>query len=96
MNKSSWKRPSAWLPVLMSVTALAIVLIHIVRFGTAREADEGTSAHLWQILMAGQVPIIAFFAIRWLPRNPKPALLILAIQAIAGIAALGPVYYLGL
>ena len=96
MNKSSWKRPSAWLPVLMSMTALAIVLIHIVRFGTAREADEGTSAHLWQILMAGQVPIIAFFAIRWLPRNPKPALLILAIQAIAGIAALGPVYYLGL
>ncbi|HZE56765.1 MAG TPA: hypothetical protein VE031_02815 [Chthoniobacterales bacterium] len=96
MNKSSWKRPSAWLPVLMSVTALAIVLIHIVRFGTAREADEGTSAHLWQILMAGQVPIIAFFAIRWLPRNPKPALLILAIQAIAGIAALSPVYYLGL
>ena len=96
MNKSSWERPSAWLPVLMSMTALAIVLIHIVRFGTAREADEGTSAHLWQILMAGQVPIIAFFAIRWLPRNPKPALLILAIQAIAGIAALGPVYYLGL
>ena len=96
MNKSSWKRPSAWLPVLMSVTALAIVLIHIVRFGTAREADEGTSAHLWQILMAGQVPIIAFFAVRWLPRNPKPALLILAIQAIAGITALGPVYYLGL
>ena len=96
MNKSSWERPSAWLPVLMSMTALGIVLIHIVRFGTAREADEGTSAHLWQILMAGQVPIIAFFAIRWLPRNPKPALLILAIQAIAGIAALSPVYYLGL
>ena len=95
MNKSSWKRPSAWLPVLMSLAALTIVLIHIVRFGTAREADEGTSAHLWQILMAGQVPIIAFFAIRWLPGNPKPALLILAIQAIAGIAALSPVYYLG-
>ena len=96
MNESSWKRPSAWLPVLMSATALAIVILHIVRYGTAREADEGTSAHLWQILMAGQLPIIAFFAIRWLPRNPKPALLVLAIQAIAGIAALSPVYYLGL
>lgn len=96
MSESSWKRPSAWLPVLMSVAALAVVLIHIVRFGTAREADEGTSAHLWQILMAGQLPIIAFFAIRWLPRNPKPALLVLVIQAIAGLAALSPVYYLGL
>jgi hypothetical protein len=96
MNTSSWKRPSAWLPVLMSVTALAIVLLHIIRYGTAREADEGTSAHLWQILMAGQLPISAFFAIRWLPQNPRPALLVLAIQAIAGIAALSPVYYLGL
>ena len=96
MNESWWKRPSAWLPVLMSMTALAIVLIHIVRYGTAREADEGTSAHLWQILMAGQVPIIAFFATKWLPRNPKPALLVLVIQAIAGIAAVSPVYYLGL
>ena len=96
MNESSWKRPSAWLPVVMSLTALAIVLIHIIRFGAAREADEGTSAHLWQILMAGQVPIIAFFAIRWLPQNPKRALLVLVIQAIAGIAALSPVYYLGL
>jgi len=96
MNESWWKRPSAWLPVLMSMTALAIVLIHIVRYGTAREADEGTSAHLWQILMACQVPIIAFFATKWLPRNPKPALLVLVIQAIAGIAAVSPVYYLGL
>jgi hypothetical protein len=80
----------------MSVTALAIVLIHIVRYGTAREADEGTSAHLWQILMAGQLPIIGFFATKWLPRNPKPAVLVLVIQAIAGIAAVSPVYYLGL
>jgi hypothetical protein len=80
----------------MSATALAIVLIHVVRFGTAREADEGTSAHLWQILMAGQLPIVAFFAIRSLPRNPRPALLVLVIQALAGLAALSPVYYLGL
>ena len=80
----------------MSLAALAIVLIHIVRFGTAREADEGTSAHLWQILMAGQLPIIAFFAIKWLPRAPKQALIILTLQAIAGVVALAPVLYLGL
>jgi hypothetical protein len=90
------KRPSAWIPVAMSLIALAIVIIHIVRFGTAREADEGTSAHLWQILMAGQLPIIAFFAIKWLPRAPKPALVVLALQAIAGLAAMAPVFYFGL
>jgi hypothetical protein len=77
----------------MSLAALAIVIIHILRFGTAREADEGTSAHLWQILMAGQLPIVAFFAIKWLPKNPKPALVVLALQLVAALAAMAPVYY---
>jgi hypothetical protein len=93
MSISTMKRPSAWIPVAMSLIALAIVLIHIARFGTAREADEGTAAHLWQILMAGQLPIIAFFAIKWLPRTPQPALVVLALQAIAGLAAMAPVFY---
>ena len=39
------KRPSAILPVVMSVAALAVVLGHIIMFGDAREADEGTAAH---------------------------------------------------
>ena len=96
MNKLCWKRPSAWIPILMSLAALTIVLVHITRFGTAREADEGTSAHLWQILMAGQLPIIAWFAIKWLPQTPKRALAVLALQVTAGLAAVAPVFYLGL
>jgi len=81
---------------MMSLAALATVLIHIVRFGVAREADEGTAAHLWQILMAGQLPIIALFVIKWLPKDPKPALAVLTLQAGAGLAALAPVFYFGL
>jgi hypothetical protein len=79
----------------MSLAALATVLIHIARFGVAPEPDEGAAAHLWQILMAGQLPIIAFFAIKWLPKNPKPGLAVLALQAGAGLAALAPVFYFG-
>ena len=94
MSESSWKRPSAWVPIVMSLAALAIVLIHVIRFGPAREADEGTSAHLWQMLMAGQLPIIAFFAIKWLPRTPKQALLVLVLQGSAVLMALAPVYLL--
>ena len=96
MNSSPIKRPSGWLPIAMSSAALATVLIHIVRFGTAREADEGTAAHIWQILMAAQLPIIAFFAINWLPRSPQQALLVLALQAGAALAALAPVFYFNL
>lgn len=90
------KRPSAFLPVAMSFAALALVLGHVIMFGAVREADEGTAAHIWQILMAAQVPIVAFFAIRWLPPTPKDALLVLALQAGAALAALAPVYFFNL
>ncbi|HSZ60490.1 MAG TPA: hypothetical protein VK828_01750 [Terriglobales bacterium] len=93
---SAIKHPSAFLPVAMSLTALTIVLIHIALFGHAREADEGTTAHLWQILMAGQMPVLAFFLIKWLPRAPRQTLYVLALQAGAVLASLAPVYYFNL
>ena len=88
------KHPSAFLPVAMSLLAVGVVLTHIALFGTARQSDEGTAAHLWQLLMAGQLPIILFFAIRWLPQAPRYALPVLALQAAAAVAALAPVYLL--
>jgi hypothetical protein len=96
MNISTLKKPSALLPLAMSFAALAVVLGHVAMFGAAREADEGTAAHLWQILMAGQLPVVAFFAIKWLPRTPGQALLVLALQAVAALAALAPVFLLNL
>jgi hypothetical protein len=90
------KRPSAFLPVAMSLAALATVVVHVAMFGAAREADEGTAAHIWQLLMIVQVPIIAFFAIKWLPRTPRQAIYILALQAGAVLAALAPVFLLKL
>ena len=94
MNMSIMKQPSALVPLAMSCAALALVLGHIALVGVAREADEGTAAHLWQLLMAGQVPVVAFFAITWLPRSPRQALLVLALQAGAALAALAPVFVL--
>jgi hypothetical protein len=90
------KHPSGILPVAMSLAALALVLAHINLFGAARETDEGAAAHLWQLLMAGQVPIIAFFVIRWLPQAPRPALLTLGVQLTTALAAIAPVYFLHL
>jgi len=90
------KRPSAFIPLAMSFAALALVLGHIAIFGGARQADEGAAAHLWQLLMAGQIPVIAFFAIKWLPRDPTPALLVVTLQVAAGLAAAAPVFFLNL
>jgi hypothetical protein len=88
------KQPSAFLPVTMSGIALAIVLIHLARFGPAPQADEGASAHLFQLLIAAQLPLVAYFAIKFLPSTPRSALVILLLQAAAGIAALAPVFIL--
>jgi hypothetical protein len=87
------KRPTAFVPIAMSIAALGLVLGYAAIFGTARQADEGTAAHLWQLLIAGQLPIIAFFAIRWLPTEPKRALTVLALQLVAGLAAMFPVWW---
>jgi hypothetical protein len=87
------KQPSGLVPLIMSFVALALVLGHVAIFGVVHEADEGTPAHIFQLLMAGQVPIVAFFAIKWLPQAPRQALQVLALQAGAGLAALAPVFF---
>jgi MFS superfamily sulfate permease-like transporter len=94
MSVSPLKRPSAFLPIVMSCAALALVLGHVALYGIVHEADEGTPAHLFQLLMAAQVPVILFFAVRWLPRAPKQALLVLALQAVAALAAFAAVFFL--
>jgi hypothetical protein len=95
-SASLLKVPSAWLPIAMSLAALVVVLIHIARFGIAREADEGAAAHIWQVLMATQVPIVAYFALRWVPRSPMRGLIVVAVQLAAAVTALAPVFALGL
>jgi hypothetical protein len=96
MITSTFKQPSALVPVGMSITALIIVLFHLATVGIAREADEGATAHLFQILMAGQIPFILFFAIKWLRRTPAQAVQVLALQGAAALAALAPVFLLHL
>ena len=88
------KQPSAFLPLAMSLAALADVLIFLALHGPAPQADEGAAAHIWQLLMAAQVPIVLFFAIKWAPQSPRQAVPILALQAGAALAAMAPIYLL--
>ena len=90
------KRPSAFLPLALSVAALATVIVHVLVAGAHREADEGAAAHIFQLLIVAEVPVVAFFAITWVPRARRPALLVLALQIGAALAALAPVFMLKL
>jgi hypothetical protein len=96
------KKPSAFLPLTMSIAALALLAGAYVfalatgHGGLVREPDEGSIAHLWQLLMAGQLPVLLFFAIKWLPRAPRQTLYVFALQLGAALAAMAPVYFLHL
>jgi hypothetical protein len=88
------KRPSGFLPIIMSAIVGSLIVIQLARFGSSPQADEGTGARLFQILMPLQVPIIGFFALKWLPRDRVPALEVLAIQCSAAIAVVSTVLFL--
>ena len=90
---SMLKKPSGFIPIVMSLVGLSVVLVHVAMFGTGPEADEGATAHLWQLLMAGQLPVIAYFAIAWCRRAPREGLEVIALQAGAALAAVAPVLF---
>ena len=93
-NNLLLKSPSAWIPLAMSLAALALILGYVAIFGIVQQEDEGTPAHIFQILMVLQLPIIAYFGIKWLPKRPKQSLLILALQAVAWIVPIATIFWL--
>ena len=87
------KRPSAILPMALSLAALAVVLGRIALAGPTPGVDEGTAAHVFQLLLVTEVPLILWLVVKWLPRAPHWALQVVALQLLFGLAALAPVYY---
>ncbi len=93
---SVMRRPTAILPIAMSLAAFALVLVRVAALGTSPDKDEGAVAHIFQLLVGAQVPLIAFFALKWFLRAPRISLMVLVGQAAALLVALAPVYFFGL
>jgi hypothetical protein len=90
------RQPSGYLPVAMSLGALAMIVWFVAAHGVVHQPDEGAQAHLWQLLVAGQVPLIAYFAYRWVSIARRPALVVLALQGAALVLlAVAPLWLLG-
>jgi hypothetical protein len=81
------QRPGAFVPLAMSLIAMVMVLVHAAAFGIVHEADEGTPAHVFQLLMVAQLPMMALFTLRWLPTVPGPTLQVLVLQIGAAACA---------
>jgi len=91
VNRPLFRVPSAVIPLIMSGVALTTVVAHVLISSSAPANDEGASAHVFQLMFAGQAPVVAFFAMKWLPREPSWALFVMALQAAAAMLALAPV-----
>ena len=82
-SSSIWKKPGVWIPLAISLGALAYVLVYAALFGTAYHVDERAPARIFQLLMLSEIPFIIGFAVNWLPRLPAKAGGILVLQLIA-------------
>ena len=90
------KHWSALLPLGLSLAGLILIFGHVAVSGAGPEADEGTLARLWWLVMAAQVPLVAFYAITWLPRAPQVATWIVILQVAAVLANLAAVRFFNL
>jgi hypothetical protein len=93
MSRQKINRISAIAPVVMSVLAFAIVLLAVSTGWGMVPGDEGAAAHIFQILIVLQMPLIlAFLATadwrkwRWVTGR-------MVLQAAAIVLAFSPVAY---
>ena len=83
---------SGWLPLAIPIFLLALGARYLAIHGLVSQADEGTEAHLFQLLMPVQLLVMGYFALTWLPRAPRAALPVLVLQAAAAAAVFVAVY----
>ncbi len=94
MNEPTIRQPAVFLPLVMSLFALAMVLVHFAIYGIVVESDEGTAAHIFQLLMVAQIPFLAFLAFRWVTLAPRKTLLFIVLQVSTALTAIVAVFLL--
>ena len=91
---NSWTR---WLPVAMSAAAIALLAFAFTTgWGKGPPGDEGAAAHLWQILIGLQVPLIVAYLATADWRRPLGIAAILGLQVLGLVLAMAPVAMLHL
>ena len=87
------KKPSAFIPLIMSIVAYMMIFVVLLTVGVTHPQDEGAPARIFQLLILLQIPIVASFALKWVPQNPRPAIIILILQAGMALMAVAAVIW---
>lgn len=93
MTRHQIHRLALVLPLVLSVAAFALVIANILA-GVQPQADEGASAHAWQLLMVAQIPIMLVF-IATVDSRSRSTPWFLALQLMAFALACVPVWAAG-
>jgi hypothetical protein len=91
--KTTFAKPSAWMPLAFSLFALAIVVIHFVQSGHAQGGSAKTIVRVVELILLAQAPFVGFHAIRWLPEEPRPGALVLGVHLAFVLLAIGAMVY---
>lgn len=87
----SLQNPGAGIPMALSLAGSSKGAGHALLFGVTRAADEGTPAHVFPLLMALPLPLLAWRFVRFLPTDRRRAMGVLGIQACLALLAISTV-----
>ena len=83
-------------PIVMSGLAMLVLLAALTTGWGKGDGDEGAAAHLWQLLIGLQIPLILAFVATADWRKPVGPLKVLALQGVLLALAMAPVAILHL
>jgi hypothetical protein len=91
MRRQQINRVSAIAPFVMSLSAFILVLVAVAAGWDKGMTDEGSAAHLFQLLIALQIPFILAFLVTADWKRFVRVAGIVSLQAAAVALAVGPV-----
>ncbi|MDQ2662474.1 MAG: hypothetical protein M3Y18_00395 [Candidatus Eremiobacteraeota bacterium] len=75
-------------PIALSLGCITLVIASVAKYCLPPLGDEGTAAHIFQILMAIQLPLAIWFVLRQCEQPVGGKMPFLLLQALAwGVAA---------
>lgn len=93
MSRTQINRAAAILPLVLSAFAFALVMANILAH-VSPQPDEDLTAHLWQLLVASQLPLIVLFVATadW---SERASAIFLGAQVLGLTLACAPVWLAG-
>ncbi len=93
MDRQKINRTSGIVPIVLSIMAFAVVIVAVLTGWGKGDADEGAAAHIFQLLIVAQAPVILVFVATADWRKVGRVAGLIALQGAGLILAFAPVAY---